>query len=234
MELAVERKFAVEIAYNGVAKKFEVERHELVGTLLRHAIAAFGIVQNPHLLGLFRMDGTELQDNQTLEAAGLKPCEEVLLRPSAVRGGANTTTLAAGVVEATLRVFRECGQGECECVAYWVSDHSSNIVDGVVHPVHERSAFGYEVNAAWLTEFWKELAVAKRSIKAQVHTHPASAFHSSSDDKWPIVSQPGFLSIVIPDFAMEELSLERAWIGILMPDGRWQRIRSLAEGGIVA
>jgi len=86
MTVEIDKKFAVEITYNGVDKKFEVEAEELVGTLLRKAVTAFGIVQNAHLLALFR-DGVELPDSKSLEQAGVKPHDVLLLRPSAVRGG---------------------------------------------------------------------------------------------------------------------------------------------------
>jgi hypothetical protein len=35
---------------------------------------------------------------------------------------------------------------------------------------------------------------------AQLHTHPGAAFHSGTDDEFPIVRTPGFLSIVLPEF----------------------------------
>jgi len=97
-------------------------------------------------------------------------------------------------------------------------------VNGVEHPIHQRSPFGYEVHDGWLTDFWKRLALSKQSIKAQVHTHPGEAFHSATDDHWPIVSQPGFLSIVIPDFAIGDVSLNSAWIGRLHEDGIWYSV----------
>jgi hypothetical protein len=87
MTLMVEKKFAVEVAYNGVTKSLQVDPEERVSALLQKAIAAFGITQNQHLLGLFRQDGTEVPDNESVERAGLKPGELLLLRPSAVRGG---------------------------------------------------------------------------------------------------------------------------------------------------
>ncbi|KKM85300.1 hypothetical protein LCGC14_1290430 [marine sediment metagenome] len=34
-----------------------------------------------------------------------------------------------------------------------------------------------------------------------MHTHPDGAFHSCIDDEYPILTLPGSLSIVIPDFA---------------------------------
>ena len=36
---------------------------------------------------------------------------------------------------------------------------------------------------------------------AQVHTHPTEAYHSETDDAFPIVTTEGALSLVIPNFA---------------------------------
>lgn len=80
-------QFEVTVLYNGVPKKFEVRRDELVQRLLDQARQAFGPITNPHLLGLFTQAGVEIRDDQTIEAAGVKPHEELLLRPSSVRGG---------------------------------------------------------------------------------------------------------------------------------------------------
>jgi hypothetical protein len=125
------------------------------------------------------------------------------------------------VFEGTFRTLRECGRAECECAVYWTGPASDNLVNGIEHPVHHRSPSGYEVDDVWLTEFWCRLAREKRSVKAQIHTHPGLAFHSSTDDKWPIVVREGFVSIVIPDYASGKPSLERAWIGRLKSDGKW-------------
>ena len=76
----------VTVLYNGVKKLFEVRRDELVKMLLDEAIQRFG-PNNPHLLGLFTKSGVELRDDQTIEVAGVKPHEELLLRPSSVKGG---------------------------------------------------------------------------------------------------------------------------------------------------
>lgn len=80
-------QFEVTVFYNGVPKEFEVRRDELVQRLLDQARQAFGPINNPHLLGLFNKDGVELKDDQTIEAAGVKPHDVLLLRPGVVRGG---------------------------------------------------------------------------------------------------------------------------------------------------
>jgi hypothetical protein len=229
MTIIAEKKFAVDIVYNGITKQLQMQPEERVTSVLHRAIAIFGVTQNPHLLSLFRQDGSVLPDNESVERAGLKPGEILLLRPDTVRGGVRGLRLAKDLVDATFRTLRECGRGECECAVYWTGPADTDLVDGLEHPVHTRSPFGYEVDSNWLTELWKRLAVSKRSIRVQVHTHPNEAFHSASDDKWPIVSQVGFISIVIPDFASGKASLDGVWVGCLQENGKWQRLSSAAE-----
>jgi hypothetical protein len=88
MSVAVEKKFAVDVVYNGVTKRIEVVPEEQVTALLHKAIAVFGITQNAHLLSLYREDGSLVPENESVERAGLKPNEVLLLRPNVVKGGA--------------------------------------------------------------------------------------------------------------------------------------------------
>jgi len=97
-------------------------------------------------------------------------------------------------------------------------------VDGQDHPDHQSSTGGYEVESMWLTNYWFRLARERRTIRVQLHTHPEAAFHSPTDDHWPVVAQLGFVSIVIPRFAMGAVSLEGAWAGSLGADGRWRAV----------
>jgi hypothetical protein len=137
--------------------------------------------------------------------------------------------LPSGLLIETFQALRRCGEGRFECVAYWTGPSSNLEVDGIEHPVHLRSPFGYDVDTDWLTEFWKRLFQLRRCVKAQVHTHPGQAFHSPTDNEFPIVSQPGFISVVIPWFAQGEETLDGAWVGRLRPDGEWQRLPRATE-----
>jgi len=84
-EIEHPRQFKVKVLYNGVDKTFEVRPEETVKHLLDQAISAFGAA-NPHTLSLYK-DGAELVDGQTLKEAGVKPEDQLLLRPSKVKGG---------------------------------------------------------------------------------------------------------------------------------------------------
>jgi hypothetical protein len=77
----------VKVLHNGEAKSFALDKDMLVRTLLEQALAAFCVVNMPHLFGLFRLDAVELEDGETLHAAKVKGGDELLLRQSSVRGG---------------------------------------------------------------------------------------------------------------------------------------------------
>lgn len=43
------------------------------------------------------------------------------------------------------------------------------------------------------------------SLGVQVHTHPEAAYHSDTDETYPIVTELGGLSVVVPEFARKGL-----------------------------
>jgi len=86
----VERKFKIEITYNGLTEPFHIDSDDLIGALRQHAVERFKITQQPHTFSLYRADGSELDpsfDNKTVEQVGITPGELLVLRPGIVRGG---------------------------------------------------------------------------------------------------------------------------------------------------
>lgn len=129
------------------------------------------------------------------------------------------------VLRETFAEFRRCGRGSWECQVLWVGPWATvDRVTSVVHPVHRASGDGFELDTEWLHTFWKDLVSSKNGIRAQVHTHPRRAFHSAVDDAYPIIHSPGFLSLVIPNFAVGPENLADAYLAELTPDGRWQQV----------
>ena len=57
------------------------------------------------------------------------------------------------------------------------------------------------------------------SVRVQVHTHAGEAFHSATDDKWPVVATPGFISLVIPNFAMGPIGFDGTFLAELRVEG---------------
>lgn len=62
-------------------------------------------------------------------------------------------------------------------------------------------------------------------LVAQVHAHPTDAFHSETDDSFPIVTSVGGLSIVVPDFATRGVFQPGTAVYRLQRGKGWKRVR---------
>jgi len=77
----------IEVIYNGITKPLPANPKAAVQSLLQHAIKAFGITQNPHVLSLFTNSNVEVDDHRSLSDQHIEDGETLLLRPSTVKGG---------------------------------------------------------------------------------------------------------------------------------------------------
>lgn len=134
-------------------------------------------------------------------------------------------TLAPGVLGTTFEHLRRCGAGNTECVVVWVASiECPDCIDEVLHPAHVASAVRCDFDPAWIGELWLELARRRRTVRAQVHSHPGSAYHSARDDQFPLIHTPGFISVVIPNFASGPVRLSDAYVTERDNDGGWRRL----------
>lgn len=129
------------------------------------------------------------------------------------------------MIEETFATFRSCGTGERECQLYWLSklDDPTHLIE-VSHPRHWASRYGLAIEDKWISHFWNDLADRRMSVRFQVHTHPGEAFHSETDDAFPLMVHAGFLSLVIPDFAMGPVGFGSAYLTEIQPDGTWREM----------
>lgn len=126
------------------------------------------------------------------------------------------------VLEQTFEHLRRCGAGRAECVVYLTGPvDAPALIDGLVHPTHTAGVAGYDLASSVIAELWRELAALRRSIRVQVHTHPGTAYHSSRDDAHALIHTPGFLSLVIPNFALRDIGFAGAFLAERAHDGRW-------------
>lgn len=134
-------------------------------------------------------------------------------------------TVPASILRRSRDEFRACGKGMAECVVYWLGPlDEPDTVDQVVHPTHTATAGGYDVDGAWLNHLWLRLAREQLELRAQLHTHPGVAYHSSRDDAMAALQTDGFLSLVVPDFAMGSDLLSGAHLAERSRDGRWRAV----------
>lgn len=125
----------------------------------------------------------------------------------------------------TFQQLRSCGEGIKECQMLWIGPWTTpDLVTEIVHPCHTALGDGFILDDDWITAFWVQLAERGYGIRAQVHTHPGRAFHSETDDEWPIVHLEGFLSLVIPDFALGTVNLDRSYLAEIGANGRFHSV----------
>ncbi|HWZ61127.1 MAG TPA: Mov34/MPN/PAD-1 family protein [Gemmatimonadaceae bacterium] len=61
---------------------------------------------------------------------------------------------------------------------------------------------------------------------ARIHSHPARAYHSDRDNANEVLSHEGAISIVVPHFARDPISLDGCAIYELSHERGWVRLRS--------
>ncbi len=141
--------------------------------------------------------------------------------------------IAPHVWGTTIETLRACGERGVECVVYWTAAlDTPDDVDDVAHGGHRSTPWSYELREEWLQSFLVGLHKARRLIRAQVHTHEGAAFHSKSDDRWPIVHMAGFLSLVVPRFARGEARDGDLFLVELTASGWIERTPSSRIGGL--
>jgi proteasome lid subunit RPN8/RPN11 len=106
------------------------------------------------------------------------------------------------VVDQTVASLRADGMHGCESVMLWlgkrVGDHIA--VTEALRPEHHASSHRFWIPEDAMDALRSYLRQDRIMIAAQVHSHPADAFHSEADDAWAIIRHEGALSLVVPDF----------------------------------
>ncbi len=115
--------------------------------------------------------------------------------------------VADEIIASTDSALREAGRHGFECFVLWTGARSGH--DFIVRTTHVPEQTGYKLDSGvcvrvdgealfrlnrWQYEHGETLGV-------QVHSHPRRAYHSETDDTYPIVTALGGLSLVVPSFA---------------------------------
>lgn len=135
------------------------------------------------------------------------------------------------VVDATDQALRHAGAYGAECFVLWVGRADGNRFRVEKEYVPEQSAYRMPdglcitVDGEELHRLNKWLYQHDLSLGVQVHTHPTRAYHSDTDSAYPIVTQRGGISIVVPNFASDGLRGRGVETYRLGRSG-WQHLRS--------
>jgi hypothetical protein len=118
--------------------------------------------------------------------------------------------IPTALLQETLQFLRAVGLKGCEGFVLWggkTLDPETFRFQTAIIPAQRASATKkgllVTVEAEALFEVNKTLHEKGETLGAQVHSHPTDAYHSSTDDHFPLATLLGALSVVIPNFARE-------------------------------
>jgi hypothetical protein len=120
------------------------------------------------------------------------------------------------LVRTTERKLRRAGRDGYELFVLWSGIAAGDTIEIDTAHVPEQTSYKtkkgllvrVEGDALHKLNVW--LYEHEQVLAAQVHAHPTDAFHSSTDDAFPIVTELGGLSLVAPDFARGGILCEGA------------------------
>lgn len=153
--------------------------------------------------------------------------------------GLTRIELPRSLAEEALAHLKRAGREGLEGVALWAGqrDGSTFRVQRTIIPEQDatRTEQGllYVVAGAELRRINQELYEAGLMLVAQIHSHPSRAYHSETDDAYPIVTVLGGVSVVVPDFGRKGINLT-TWEVYRLQRGRdWAHLSSFEKTALI-
>lgn len=121
--------------------------------------------------------------------------------------GLRRFVIPSAVIETTLDVLARAGRKGHEAFVVWggsVQDDALTFTSALVpEQTAHRTPDGLLVTVTGQALFAVNQGLWRRGelLAAQVHSHPTDAYHSDTDDCFPLATLLGALSVVVPDFA---------------------------------
>lgn len=99
--------------------------------------------------------------------------------------------------------------------------------------VRSEDGVGLHVEPAELLRINRALYADRLQLAGQVHSHPADAYHSETDDACSVVTIAGGLSLVVPDFARAPFHIATTAVYRLSSAGTWEAVAPRAAERLV-
>ena len=80
---------------------------------------------------------------------------------------------------------------------------------------------------------WEICAAKSHNVVGDVHTHPFGPGQSQSDKTHPMVSIPGHIALIVPNFARAPLSTAEVGVYVYRGRHRWTTYRGLAAARVL-
>jgi hypothetical protein len=128
-----------------------------------------------------------------------------------------------------MSALRAAGAHRAEAFVFWVGNRNGTtftVTDAYVpaqDAYHTSDGHCVIVKGDALHQLNEWLYTNRRELIAQIHSHPTEAYHSETDDEYPIATRLGSLSLVVPDFAEDDFVLDSVAAYRLTIDG-WEEL----------
>jgi proteasome lid subunit RPN8/RPN11 len=153
--------------------------------------------------------------------------------------GINKVLIPHGCIEAAYEHMRKAGQRRVEGVALFAGKENGEVfqIERTIIPKQEAMSLEegwlYAVDGDELHKINVWLYENKMSLMAQIHSHPSEAYHSQTDDAYPIVATVGGLSIVVPNFARGQVDINKCAVYRLLPEMGWVELSEKEKNGLI-
>ena len=123
--------------------------------------------------------------------------------------GVRRFRIEASAIRETEEAIRSEGQDGYESFVLWSGTRDDDTFTVANVHIPEQTSYKFDsglcvrVNGSELHRLNVWLYEAQQVIGVQVHSHPAYAYHSDTDDTYPIATLDGSLSIVLPFFGRD-------------------------------
>ena len=133
-------------------------------------------------------------------------------------------------VRTTVDAIRSAGEEGYELFVIWSGTRDGDVF--TVAEVHIPDQVSYKtggglcvrIDGSELHRLNVWLYEAQQVVGAQVHSHPREAYHSDTDNAYPVATLDGSLSIVLPYFGRDGWESREIAVYRLGRDG-WDRVR---------
>jgi hypothetical protein len=154
-----------------------------------------------------------------------------IIRPEKIRN----YQISIRVLKESQSYLRDYGRKRYEGYMCWsgvIVGKEDALVRGCIYPKsYKESDFreayaGLDIQVAF--DIGNQIHYRGEFLLAQLHTHGFEAFHSKTDDTYPISHKVGFISIVIPFFARKKFyntrTLTNCSVNEYLGRGKWKEL----------
>jgi hypothetical protein len=142
--------------------------------------------------------------------------------------------------EFAFKYLREAGNDFVEGVALFagVEDGESFFIKSTIVP--RQTAYSiergllYSIEGDELHRINVHLYENNLSLISQIHSHPKEAYHSETDDAFPIITTVGGLSIVVPNFASDPIDINNWAVYRLTLNNTWQELDKQTRNNLIS